>query len=262
MIYDFVFVVLVYRNVQDLKDFFDSLTLSNTKVIVVNSYYDDSTESQFKEISETNGADFISVPNKGYGAGNNKGCDYALKNFKFKYLVISNADIIIKKMSIDELNEKVITAPNLVDRNGKLQNPSSAYYNKFVEWLYYYIFKNKWYSLVIFCIIINKLEREFFYFAYKFFGVKKINQVHGANIIIPYEVLKKIHPIFNEEMFLFCEEPHLARKASSLGIISEYNDKVLVLHKEDGSTGFLERKTIDITRESYLIYYRYWHPVS
>ena len=88
MIYDFIFVVLVYRNTSDLVDFFASLKLERTRVIVVNSFYDEESELQFKQIAESNHAEFLSVPNKGYGAGNNRGVEYALKHYDFKYLVI------------------------------------------------------------------------------------------------------------------------------------------------------------------------------
>lgn len=49
MKYDFIFIVLVYRNTKDLKDFFDSYNLANSKVIVVNSFYDKESESDFKK---------------------------------------------------------------------------------------------------------------------------------------------------------------------------------------------------------------------
>ena len=64
MKYDFIFIVLVYRNTKDLKDFFDSYNLANSKVIVVNSFYDKESECEFKNIAEANNADFLSVPNK------------------------------------------------------------------------------------------------------------------------------------------------------------------------------------------------------
>lgn len=87
MKYDFVFVVLVYRNTRDLKDFFSSLLLSAVKVIVVNSFYDKESECEFKNIAEANNADFLSVPNKRYGTGNNRGVDYALTHYDFKSIV-------------------------------------------------------------------------------------------------------------------------------------------------------------------------------
>lgn len=38
MVYDFVYVVLVYRNTLDLEQFFIHQTTPNSKVIVVNSF--------------------------------------------------------------------------------------------------------------------------------------------------------------------------------------------------------------------------------
>ena len=101
--YDIVFVVLVYRNTDDLKDFFLHNHIKNSHVIVVNSYYDDVSEGDFRKIAEDNGASFISVPNKGYGAGNNRGIEYALEHFNFDFLVISNADIQISKFDFNLL---------------------------------------------------------------------------------------------------------------------------------------------------------------
>ena len=71
--YRVVFVVLVYRNTQDLRDFFKYNDTKDSHTIVVNSYYDEQTENEFKKIASKAEADFISVPNKGYGAGNNAG---------------------------------------------------------------------------------------------------------------------------------------------------------------------------------------------
>lgn len=67
--YRVVFVVLVYRNTQDLRDFFKYIDIKDSHTIVVNSYYDEQTVIEFKKIALKAEADFISVPNKGYGAG-------------------------------------------------------------------------------------------------------------------------------------------------------------------------------------------------
>ena len=106
MTYDFIFVVLVYRNTSDLIDYFASLKLERTRVIVVNSFYDEESELKFKQIAESNHADFLSVPNNGYGTGNNRGVKYALDHYDFKYLVISNADVEIKAMSKEYLDNR------------------------------------------------------------------------------------------------------------------------------------------------------------
>lgn len=258
MIYDFVFVVLVYRNTKDLEDFFCSLSVSNSKVIVVNSFYDDQTEHEFKSIALKNNAVFISVPNKGYGFGNNTGCRYALDNFKFEYLVISNADIEIGILDIKMLNKDRITASNIINRRGKHQNPAKPYYTPIVEWLMYSSYANRQNWGVWICCAYNKILRSIFYLSNFIFGARRIYEAHGSFLIIPSHILERLNPLFNEEMFLFAEEDHLARLARSNGFAMEYNRNILVHHKEDGSMGFLNEKQMDITRKSYLTYYEYW----
>ena len=96
--FDFVFVVLTYRNTKDLSSFFINNTITDSKVIVVNSFYDESTEVEFQKISNENMADFINVENLGYGNGNNTGIEFAINNYEFKFLIISNPDVLIIKM--------------------------------------------------------------------------------------------------------------------------------------------------------------------
>lgn len=258
MEYDFVFVVLVFRNTKDLSDFFDSLTISNIKVIVVNSFFDEKTDIEFKSIAQKYNADFISVPNKGYSYGNNVGCQHAIENYKFKYLVISNADIIIKRLRTPELNINRITAPDIINRSGKHQNPAKPYHIPFIDKFMYYSFSKNYNWGIWICCAFNKILRLIFYFCNYCLGSKKIYEAHGSFIIIPSDILNNLFPLFNEEMFLFAEEDHLARLALNKGYEMEYNKKILVHHKEDGSMGFLNERQMDITRKSYMTFYEYW----
>ena len=59
IVYDFVFVVLVYRNTKDLEDFFTSLKTPNAKVVVVNSFYDDDSRAKFEAVALAHNADFL-----------------------------------------------------------------------------------------------------------------------------------------------------------------------------------------------------------
>lgn len=257
--YDIVFVVLVYRNTEDLESFFKSLKVRNCKVIVVNSYFDDKTENIFKEISQRNDAVFISVPNKGYGAGNNCGCDYAINNFSFNHLIISNADIEISCLNAKLLSNNKITAPEILNRRGKRQNPARAYCLPKYDWLMYLFYKKNISIGIYACCIINKIVRYIFYMLNRIFGCKNIYEAHGAFIIIPYSVLKTLHPLFNEEMFLFAEEDHLAKLAKVNNVKIEYNKNVVVHHKEDGSVGLMNVQQTELTKKSYITYYEFWY---
>ena len=257
---DFIFVVLVYRNTTDLKDFFRYLTVPNCKVIVVNSYYDENSDTEFKKIAESNNADFISVPNKGYGAGNNCGVEFALKHYQFKYLIISNADIEIKELSIDALNENVVNAPKIITLSGKNQNPHTPYHSKILDKWKFKAFKKHSRKLLLYPIAVNKLFRYWFIFWNSIGLAARIHAPHGAFLIVPYSIVSKLHPLFNPEMFLFAEEDHLAMKLREAHLKVCYNSKVSVMHKEDGSVGTLSSKDIfQRTSDSYNIFYQHWY---
>ena len=256
--FEVVFVVLVYRNTEDLTCFFKNLPSFNSKVIVVNSYFDDKTEEEFHAIAIDNNADFISVPNKGYGAGNNRGCEYALAHYTFNYLIISNADIEIKDFSLEELNSQRITAPLIKNKKGKLQNPAKPYQIPIIDKFMYHNYRNNSRNGIWICCALNKIIRIIFYVLNTLFGFKKIYEPHGSFFIIPYDILTKMYPLFNESMFLFAEEDHLARLAKTNGIEVEYNKCIKVYHKEDGSVGLINQSQFDITKDSFITYYEYW----
>lgn len=255
MKYDFIFVVLVYRNTKDLEDFFSSFTIPNSKVVVVNSYYDDISKTEFESIAKNNGADFLNVPNKGYGAGNNVGCDYALKNYDFKYLIISNADIKIQMLNVDILSHDRITAPKIITLKGKSQNPYRVVGRKCFDKIQFSGYSNdrKWKIYLV--SALTKIRRVIFSLFHK---RGYIYGAHGAFFIIPKEILQVLHPIYNEKMFLFGEEEHLAKLAQLKNVRIYYDSRISVLHKEDGSTGTIG-SSYPYTKKSFLEYYSYWY---
>lgn len=255
MVYDFVFIVLVYRNIQDLVDFFSSFKVKNSKVVIVNSYFDNETEEQFELIAHSYNADYIKIPNKGYSFGNNVGCRFALDNYKFRYLVISNADILIEHMQVKDLVDSVITAPIIETLNGKKQNPYRPYKIFLFDHLQFFAYKYKFFFLIYILSAINKFLREIYILLD---NRSKIYAAHGAFIIFPYSIIIQLFPLFNEEMFLFAEEEHLAHKAIEKGISINYNRSILIRHKEDGSVNFI-KGSLDVVRRSFMSFYRYWY---
>ena len=253
MVYDFVFVVLVYRNTGDLKDFFSSLNIPNSKVVVVNSFYNDETKSEFEQIAIDNGADFLNVENKGYGYGNNRGCEYALQHFQFKYLIISNADIEIQNLNISQLSENHITAPEIITLKGKRQNPYLVRLNKLYERIKYQLIKRRS-RLVMLCWIYSRLVREIYLLFHK---RGYVFAAHGAFFIMPYNILKSMFPLYNEKMFLFVEEAHLAMLARKHGFKIYYDSSIVIKHKEDGSVSFLNNEN-EIQNQSYIEFYNTW----
>lgn len=257
--YDFIFIVLTYRNTKDLEDFFNYNRTPNSHTIIVNSFYDKASEGMFKEIAIRNGADFLSVPNKGYGAGNNKGCKFALDNYRFKYLVVSNADIMIDSFSIAALEpyKESIVAPKIINLSGKNQNPSVPFKpSMMTEWFRYWIYKGNHNKILWSYFAMSRLKKIIFYCISSFY--KRIFSAHGAFVIIPERVLKKLYPLYNEEMFLFNEEEHLGRHALLNGVYTYYVPEIVIRHKEDGSMNLANINEFEKLKQSYMVYYKYW----
>lgn len=238
--YKYIFVVLVYKNTEVLAGFFESLSIiGDYKVVLVNSFYDDDSELRCKDYAEKYNADFISVPNKGYGAGNNVGISYALGNYQFDYLIVSNSDIILKKMdNLPNSNDAFVIAPDTTLLNGKKQNPNSVYCSKAFLTLLKLAYKKDNMLLWDVAHIISRLTREMFRI-YKRFIIKKQYRIfccHGSFFIMTYKASILLHPLFNDKMFLYNEELYLAFNAQSKNIPIYYIPSVKVIHLEGAST--------------------------
>lgn len=239
--YDVIFCILTYKNELDLLDFLKSVQdkcLFKYKCIIVNSFFDELTKDKIKAVADKNGCDFINVPNKGYGAGNNRAIEFALDKYQFEYLVVSNPDTIIKVFDLDCLKQykdkSVILAPNIVCASGKKQNPAIVKYNRSALKLIYFGYKNNKKLALYRGLAINKIRRLFF-LAKKNNNRKIIFQAHGSFVIFTKGALEKLVPVYDENIFLFCEEMDLAFKAKSNGIDTIYVPDIDVYHKEDGS---------------------------
>ena len=256
--FEFVVVVLVYRNTSDLLDFFENFRLQNSKVIVVNSFHDTESEDSFANIAMNYNADFISVQNKGYGVGNNRGIEFAMIHYKFEYIIISNADITIRNFNFETLNPKVVTAPKIITKSGRNQSPSSPFApGRWFADIKRWCFEGNHNRLLYVAYAYNRLTKILFYTLSPF--RKKVFSAHGAFFIMPQWVVEKVAPLYNEKMFLFNEEEHLGKKLQLYGIRTEYNPHIIVDHKEDGSVSLLNTKLFALERASYLEYYRFWY---
>jgi GT2 family glycosyltransferase len=262
MIYDFVFIVVVYKNTLDLQAFLSSFKISNSKIVVINSFYDEVSKNEFAKICKKYNTDFFSVPNKGYGFGNNYGCNYVLKTYQFRYLIISNADIIIKQLDISMLKdmENCIIAPDIRTLKGKRQNPFLAYHNSIIDKLKYHMFvKFKKKYLILFAIYSRSLRILYhILFALKMTS-KIVYSAHGSFVIIDNIAIRKLFPLYNEQMFLFAEEEHLAMQARRNRIQIIYEPGIKILHKEDGSIDMSNITIFQFVGSSYIKFYQYWY---
>lgn len=258
--YRYVFVVLVYKNIEVLRDFFQSLQVSDSHVIVVNSYYDEKSLKNCREVAISYSADFIPIENKGFGYGNNIGTKYAMEHYKYDYLILSNSDIYVKSLAgldkIDE-NQALVLAPYTHLLKGKIQNPNIPWRFRALFFLLKSSYSNKSRVLLSFTHIITRLSRDLFRI-YQLLSKKslfKIYSCHGSFIILTKLAVEKLYPLFDDRMFLYNEELYLAENCRLKGVSILFCPSIDVLHLEGASSGGLYG--FEHNKESFAILYEW-----
>lgn len=237
--YDYVFVVLVYRNTDDLAEFIESANqqVKNFKIVVVNSYYDEMTKNKARKLAEDNNCDFLNIENKGYSYGNNVGIEYAHTHYNPKFVIVSNPDIVIRRFDFEpsELQGDII-APDITAATGKKQNPMMVRRSKISEKLIYQGFKKNNNILLFAGIGINKITRILCLFCTQNKEKFPIYCAHGSFVVLSKNAIEKLGVrIYDEKIFLFAEESVLAYKAHKHGLKTIFDKRIRVDHKEDGS---------------------------
>lgn len=259
--YEVVFVLLNYNTSKDLEYFIkstDKLTLGfKYKILCVDNYSNDINLERLSKLKRKYNFDILKNENTGYGDGNNKGIEFALKHYEFDFLIVSNCDIEIEKFSIDVLQRKSdgIIVPNIINNAGAFQNP--MYYKKhnILFWMFNQASKLSSTLLQKLTIGFSKLlkirDRLLI-------NDNKIFAGHGSFIIFPHIIITRLHPIFEKEMFLLCEELVLAVKADKDNIPIYYCDDIKVKHFEDASMGNYnnQNKKFKLWQQSYSIFYK------
>lgn len=259
--YTTLFVILVYRNTDDIQEMIDSINrqTSDSKVIIVNSYYDDSTRDTFCKIAESNGCDFINVPNRGYGYGNNRGIELALQRYNFDILIVANPDMVIEQFSLKrvDVQKPLLICPLITAKSGKQQNPFWVIKSSFSEWLMFTGHKRNNRLLVFSGIAIHKIMREAFLIIFRSRRARtsKVYAAHGSFIIFTRRLLESIKLPFDENMFLFSEEMYLARRLRAKNINAYLTKDVRIFHKEDGSMNLSKIDESSESTKSYMYYY-------
>lgn len=238
----YCFVVLTYNGFDNFKKFYHSL--DNIKehfaVILVDSFSSKLTSEAGESLAKKLNIDFISVPNKGYGAGNNIGLKFAKEHYDFEYIIISNPDITIEHMNYDIISnygQNVIIGPNIKNLNGREQNP--LYYKKYgiPFWILSQYIKNGSLYILFLYLLCNKVYSLFFHLKYRQSKSIEVYALHGSFMIIGNKALSVLMPLYDERMFLYAEENHVAERAKSFKVSLFLDKRLVVSHKGNGSTG-------------------------
>lgn len=261
--YRYIFVILTYRNTEDVKELLQSIRtqIDDYKVIIVNSFYDDESKLKIEQTAYEHEAAFINVPNKGYSFGNNRGIEFAINNFEFDFLVVANPDTVIESFDFTKINKNnaFIIGPRIVNLNGKLQNPLVPQKNRISQKIIYISFVRKSKLLLRIGTAINRVSREIFMLLRKLkLRDNSVYALHGSFLIFTQCALIRLGIPYDENMFLFAEESVLAEKSIKEGVKSIITDDIVVRHKEDGSMGFESEKIYNNLSNANIYFYEHY----
>lgn len=254
---DFVFVILLYRNMQDIREYLLNLNSFNIskKIVLVNNYYDEETKNEADRIAFEFDCDIIHSENKGYGYGNNRGIKYAQENYKYEYIIVSNPDILINKFDSDKLLSisDCVVGPIIHTLNGKNQNPYWSRSNRFFEKTLYIGMKKgiSFYKYVSFGFF--KLMRELSLQTKEV--LFEVYALHGSFVVFHRNVIEKLKIVYDESIFMYSEEIDIAYRLKELGIKSYVLRDIDISHKEDGSVKLSSLNLNQMMNASYIKYY-------
>lgn len=190
-----------YETTQELVDSIKNYKSVNHICIVDNASPNDSYEQLKRNNSKK--ISVIKTPrNGGYGYGNNFGLLYLHKNFKSKYILLCNPDVIVDDFVISclenflkENSSYIIAAPFMLDAKGIKQKNTAFKIGSLIEYilsyglLYSKIFKPGEYKN----IILNDTE------------VLDVEAVAGSLFMFDADKMIEV-ALYDENVFLYCEE--------------------------------------------------------
>lgn len=179
--------------------------------------------------------------NNGYGGGNNFGINYIHNNYSNNRILLCNPDVIISESTIIELDkfldshpEYAIAAPFMLDNNGNRQYNTAYRVPRKIEYIFSIgLLSSKFVKSLYYDNIIN-LKDEYI----------TVGAVAGSLFMFDVDKMIK-HGMFDEKMFLYCEETVLAIK------MKKANYKIALLPNES----FIHNHSVSINKS-------YTNPIS
>lgn len=247
----FAFVILHYKSIDETIECLENLTSTfkdnNFHMIVVDN--NSLNDFEKKKIEKYTKDVILLDENVGFAKANNIGCRYAIKKYSPDFLCVINNDVFITQKEfmniIVEDYKKYkfdMIGPKILSRTGESFNPFPVIYGKEV------IDKEINYCNKL--IRIYKSKVLYFllriYLKIKYTFIKRVLPVngndlvkgcalHGCSIIFSKKYYKKYDDIFYKDTFLFHEEEFLYDRIVKDKLISVYDPKLEVYHKEGSS---------------------------
>lgn len=244
------YIILHYKNMDETLECLECLK----KIIAIDSHIiivDNNTLSKNDEIKLKEYTSDILKLNKNFGfaKANNKGIQYAKEKYNSKYYVIINNDVLIKQKSFESNIVKNfqkysfdMLGPKINSTTGESVNPFPAYKDE--DEIKKEIRKCKKLRFIYNSVILSSLLRIYIRLKKIFkkpvlikngINLEKNVPLHGCAIIFSDKYVNKYKYPFYNETFLYHEEEFLYQKILKDNLISIYDPKIEVFHKEGAS---------------------------
>ena len=218
-------LVLNYNDFKTTISFVNSVkNYSNVgSVLIVDNKSTDDSFEKLKEITSEKVFLIQSERNGGYGAGNNLGIRYLSENFHSEFILLSNPDVIVSNDVLVQLENFLRThsdyaivssfmcnSQGIRQRNTAFRIPSKREY------------------ILSSDLLFKKIVRPFDYnmVEYKCDHVKEVGSVSGSMFLMRADDMLK-YGMFDESIFLYCEEVVLGKKISKsgkkIGLLTDLN---------------------------------------
>lgn len=243
----FSFIILHYKNIEETINCLKSLMKFKTKsckfIVVDNGTLSEIEEEEIRKFS----SDLIKLNcNQGFAKANNIGVKYAKQKYNSMFYVVLNNDVIIeqtdfldkivkdyKKYKFDMLGPKIYSPTN------ESINPFPILNNVNDE-----ISKTKTLIKIYRSVILTFLLDKYINIKKKITKVTALSNgnkvmknipLHGCCIIFSKKYVNKYVDVFYDKTFLFYEEEFLFQRIIKDKLISIYDNKLEIFHKEGAS---------------------------
>lgn len=246
----FSFIILHYKNIDETIEcltYLQKLDLKDSHIIIVdNNTLNNSEEKLIKKFTK----DILKLDqNYGFAKANNKGIEYAKKKYHSKFYIVMNNDVYISDKDFLNIISKdyekyhfSMLGPSITSPSGESVNPFPTikdigalnneikrcekliriYSNPLSYWLLKTGIKIK-HFLKKPEVPVNGSE------------VLTDAPLHGCCLIFSKDYIDRYKYPFYNETFLFHEEEFLYQRVLKDNLVSVYDPKLMVFHKEGSS---------------------------